>query len=211
MNIIIIGAGGFGRELRSLLPSFLDQSSFKFKGFLANDAGVASDQPMDDLILDTPESYQPQPEDRFLLAIGNMPARRRTVETIQAKGGKFATLVHPTAMVVQTANLGEGVLVYPFACVSNNARLSDFVKLNYYASVGHDTRLGKYCLLAPYATVNGFGTLEDDVYMSTHSTVAPQVHVGARSVISANSAVMKSVKADSFVFGVPGRVTRKMT
>jgi sugar O-acyltransferase (sialic acid O-acetyltransferase NeuD family) len=210
MNIIIVGAGGFGREIRALLPSFLPGGDYTLKGFLGNDAGVDSDESVDGEILATPEDYQPAKEDRFVLAIGNMVARRKVVESLQSKGGQFLTLVHPQAMVASSARLDEGVIIYPFASVSNNAQLATGVKLNYYASVGHDTRLGKYSLLAPYATVNGFGVLGDDVYLSTHSTVAPQVQVGDGSVVSANSAVMKHVDENSFVFGVPGRVTRRM-
>ena len=158
-----------------------------------------------------PLDYKPLPTDRFVLAIGNMQARANIMPAIQSKGGKFLTLTHPTAFVAPTAQLGEGVLIYPFATVSNNARLADGVKLNYYASCGHDTTLGKYCLLAPYATINGFVTLEDEVYLSTHSTVAPGVRVGQKSKVSANSAAMKDVPAESLVFGVPGRVVRNLT
>ncbi len=210
MEIVIVGAGGFAREMQCMLPEFMGNARYRFKGFLGQDQGVASDVDISDQLLGDPEDYVPEPEDRFLLAIGNMDARRRTFEAILPKGGRFLTLVHPRAYVAPSAKLAEGVIIYPFAAVSNNARLEAGVKLNYYASVGHDTHLGRYCLLAPYATVNGFGILEQEVYLSTHSTVAPQVRVGMRTKLSANSAAMRDVPADSLVFGVPGRVVRRM-
>ena len=210
LEIVIVGAGGFGREMRCLLPGFLPQGGYHFKGFLGEDQGTPSSEDVSRLILGDPMTYVPEVNDRFVLAIGQMPARRRTVEALRDKGATFLSLIHSQAIVAPTAQIGQGVIVFPFAAVSHNAFLDDCAKLNYYASVGHDTTLGKYCLLAPYATVNGFGTLEDDVYLSTHATVAPQVTVGTRSVVSANSAVMKSVPADSFVFGVPGRCMRRV-
>ena len=210
IDIVIVGAGGFAREIETLLPTFLEGTPHRLKGFLGKDQGVPSEFDVSDRILADPERYTPEANDRLVLAIGNMDARRRTVEALEDKGGEFLTLVHPTAYVAPTASLAAGVLVYPFACVSNNAKLAKAAKLNYYASVGHDTQLGKYCLLAPYATVNGFGNLADEVYMSTHSTVAPQVTVGYRSKISANSAAMKDVPKNSLVFGVPGRVVPRM-
>jgi sugar O-acyltransferase (sialic acid O-acetyltransferase NeuD family) len=210
IDVVIVGAGGFAREVECLLPEFMHDTTFQLKGFLGKDQGVDSEIDISDRLLGDPESYRPSKNDRFVLAIGNMEARRRTVAAIQDKQGKFLTLVHPKAFVAKTAKLDEGVLVYPFATVSNNAKLACGVKLNYYASVGHDTQLGRYCLLAPYATVNGFAVLEDEVYLSTHSTVAPQVRVGSRSKLSANSAAMKDVPANQLVFGVPGRVVRRM-
>ncbi len=205
-DIVIVGAGGFAREVATLLPGFLPSVPFRLKGFLGKDTGVATDCPLPAPLLGDPETYQPTATDRLVLAIGDMRARRRIVESLRAQQAVFPTLVHAQALVAPTAELAAGVIVYPFAVVSNRARLESCVKLNYYASVGHDTRLGAYCLLAPYATVNGFGILEDEVYMSTHATVAPQVHVGARSKISANSAAMRDVPADQLVFGVPGKV-----
>ena len=151
MNIVIVGAGGFAREVETLLPTFLPDTPFELKGFLGKDQGVPSEHDLSDHLLSDPEEYQPEKDDRFVLAIGNMDARRRTVEALQKKGGEFLTLVHPSAYVAPSARLEPGVLVYPFACVSNNAHLQTATKLNYYASVGHDTQLGKYCLLAPYA------------------------------------------------------------
>ena len=210
MDIVIVGAGGFAREIRCMLPEFLAGQDYQFKGFLGKDQGVPSDHDIGQWLLGDPEVYQPQESDRFILAIGNMDARRRTVEAIGDKNGQFLTIVHPQAYVAPSATLEMGVVIYPFAAVSNNAHLHRCVKLNYYASVGHDTRLGEYCLLAPYATVNGFAELEDDVYMSTHATVAPQVHVGTHSKISANSAVMKDLPANSFAFGVPAQVIPRM-
>ena len=210
LDIVIVGAGGFGREVACLLDSFLPHDPFRIKGFLGKDRGTATDCDLPAALLGDPMEYRPAESDRLVLAIGHMPARAQIMPRLQSKGGQFLTLIHPTAYVAPTARMGQGVLIYPFAAVSNNATLADGVKLNYYASVGHDTRLGKYCLLAPYATMNGFATLAEAVYLSTHSTVAPGVQVGQRSKVSANSAAMKDVPAEHLVFGVPGRVVRKL-
>ena len=210
LDIVIIGAGGFGREIRNLLFECLDPTAYQFKGYLGKDMGVEADPDVARLVLGDPESYQPLANDRFVLAIGDMGARRRTVESLDSRGAQFVNLIHPRACVADTAKLGRGIVLYPFSVVSNEAELADFVKLNYFASVGHNTVVGRYCLLAPYATVNGYSVLEDDVYLSTHSTVAPVVRVGAQSKVSANSAVMKDTPARSFVFGVPGQCIRRL-
>lgn len=210
-NVVIVGAGGFARELKWLLPDCLDESKYRFKGYLGKDQGAGPDAEVQRLTLADPESYDPQPNDRFVLAIGSMDHRRRIVESIVDRGGQFVSLIHPRALVASSAKLGAGVVLYPFAVVSNEATLGDYAKLNFYASVGHNSSLGKYCLLAPYATVNGFSILEDEVYMSTHSTVAPVVTVGSDTKVSANSAVMNDVAPRSFVFGVPGKCVRQVS
>jgi acyl-[acyl carrier protein]--UDP-N-acetylglucosamine O-acyltransferase len=139
-----------------------------------------------------------------------MDARREIYESITNRGGTFASFVHPKALVASTARIAAGAVIYPFAIVSNASSLEECVHLNYFASVGHDCRLGKYCLMAPYATLNGFVTLADEVYVSTHGTVAPGRSVGRKSKISANSAAMRDVSDGAIVFGVPGRQVHRV-
>lgn len=205
-ELVIVGAGGFGREVRAIFREEIERAGFRFKGFLGRDHGAGRDPAIEPYLLGDPETYQPRASDCFCLAVGDMRHRRRLFETLVAKGGTFVTLVHKQAFVSPNAVLHAGVLIYPFAVVSNEAVLEDGVKLNYYASAGHNAQLGPYCLLAPYATVNGFSVLGAEVYLSTHATVGPQVRVGNRAKISANSATTKDVPEDGFVFGVPGRI-----
>ena len=208
LDLIIIGAGGFGREMHTLLGDVFTSETHRFKGFLADRTNPRETKLGP--ILATPEAYQPTATDRFLLAIGDMEPRHRISESLAQRGGLFVSYIHPTAFIARTATIGRGAVIYPYATVSNEAQLDDHVHLNYYASVGHNAKVGCCCLLAPYATLNGFSILEEDVYVSTHATVVVGQRVGARSKISANSAVMRDVPTDSMVFGVPGRVTKRL-
>lgn len=209
-NLVIVGAGGFGRELYEMLWDAFSPTQYRFKGFLARDAGELERCGVAERVLADPEQYRPEPDDRLLLAIGAMDARRRVVDALESAGGEFVSFVHPLARVAATAELGVGAVIYPFAVVSNRASLAPHVHLNYYASIGHDCQLGRYCLLAPYATLNGFVQLADEVYISTHATVAPGRRLGRRCKLSANSACMQDAADDMLIFGVPGRQVRRL-
>ena len=113
LDVILVGAGGFGRELRQLLPDCLSADEYQFKGYLGKDQGVGRDADAERLTLADPEVYEPQPRDRFVLAIGDMDARRRSVEALTAKGGQFISLIHPSSFVAKTVKLGRGVIIYP--------------------------------------------------------------------------------------------------
>ncbi len=122
-DLVIIGAGGFGRELYEMLWDVFSPERYRFKGFLAQDDGRLADFGISEPILADPERYEPTADDHFLLAIGSMEARRRTVETLEARDGAFVSFVHPLARVAATATIGAGAVIYPFAVVSNNASL----------------------------------------------------------------------------------------
>lgn len=209
-KIIIVGAGGFGRELYDMLWDVFDQNTHEFKGFLAQDDSSLTQAGLELPWLGDPEEYEPSEQDRFLMAIGYMDVRRRVYETLRQRGAEFPPFIHPRSLIASTAKIGPGAVIYPFATVSNGSVLNDDVHLNYYASAGHDCQLGKHCLLAPYATLNGFVELADEVYLATHATVAPGKKIGYRSKLSSNSAAMQDVPENQIVFGVPGRQVKRM-
>src|SRR5690606_25618983 len=100
---------------------------YRFKGFLARDAGELERCGVAERVLADPEQYRPEPDDRLLLAIGAMDARRRVVDALESAGGEFVSFVHPLARVAATAELGVGAVIYPFAVVSNRASLAPHV------------------------------------------------------------------------------------
>nr|MDQ3623052.1 acetyltransferase [Verrucomicrobiota bacterium] len=177
----------------------------RIKGFLSNNASDLRGFDIAAGILDDPDYYKVEEDDRFVLAIGTIEVKKRIATSLKERGARFFTLVHPTAVVAGTAHLGEGVVICPFATVSANVTVDDFAMLNFYASCGHDAKVGKYCILSPYATINGFGILEDEVFMGTHATVIAHKRVGFRSKISANSLAASDVLPYTLVQGVPGK------
>jgi sugar O-acyltransferase (sialic acid O-acetyltransferase NeuD family) len=204
-DLVVVGAGGFARELRQFIPQCFPADSVRLKGFLSHNPHDLERFNISEPILSAPEKYQPEAADRFLLGIGDIEHRRRVTEELVARGAIFLSLIHPTAYVDPNAKLGTGCVIYPFVTVMNEAKLGDFVAMNIYSSAGHDTQIGQYCNLSPYATMNGFSVLEDDVFLGTHSTVLASNRVGKGSKVSANSVVTQDVRPHNLVFGVPGR------
>ena len=204
-NIVIVGAGGFGREIYILAKDTFPNIKYKIKGFLDDNLRVLDDYSMDIRVISNIDSYVVEEQDRFLIAIGNVDMKKNIITKLKVKGAQFLTLIHPTAIVVNTAKIGKGVIIYPYVIVSDCVQLGDFVLMNSYSSCGHDVKVGKYCILSPHATLNGFVILEDEVFLGTHTTVIPGKRVGYRSKISANSVVMRNVPPNKMVFGVPGK------
>lgn len=208
-DIVIVGAGGFGREVYHWAHALLGSPNYRFKGFIDDhpDSEKISGNQLKILGAIHPgkNQYDIQSTDRFIYAIGNIDNKRVIIDGLQRRGAKFITLVHPTAIVADTAMIGEGVVVCPFAMVSDHATISDFAMINCYASCAHDTRVGRYSILSPYATLNGYVELEEEVFLGTHASVVASRKIGHRTKISANSVAMTDVPPRSIVVGVPGK------
>lgn len=204
-RVVIVGAGGFGREVWQWIRSGGGRSP-PIAGFLDADPRCSLDPDSPPLLAD-PARYLPQPGDGLLLAIGIPAVRRRVAADLESRGGRFVTFVHPTALLATSARLGAGTIVCPLAVVSDRVTTGRCTLVNYHASLGHDSATGDYCVLSPNAALGGHAVLGDDVFLGLSASVGPGRSVGDRSKVAANSAALSDVAADRLVVGVPGRPT----
>lgn len=209
-RIIIVGAGGFGREVLQWARHAWPSHAGKIVGFLSDDLHALDGHRTTLPILGSPESFEPLPSDGLVLAIGIRGVRREVAERLAARGARFLTMIHPTAIVADTAVIGPGSVICPYAVVSDAVRLGRCVLVNYHASLGHDAAVGDYAVLSPYATLGGRAALEPDVFLGLHASVGPGRRVGAGSVVSSNSVALVDTAENCLVYGVPGRVVPKL-
>jgi sugar O-acyltransferase (sialic acid O-acetyltransferase NeuD family) len=182
----------------------------RIAGFLSSDEHVLDRFDGCPEIIGHPDAYRPAPGDYLLLAIGLPYVRRQVAESLLARGAEFLTLVHSTAIVAASARIGTGSILCPYSIASDACRVGRFVIMNYHSSLGHDASAGDFVVLSPYATLGGNAHIEEDVFLGLHASIGPAKTVGARSKVSANSCVLANAPADSIVFGVPGRISRRV-
>lgn len=209
-RLLIVGAGGFGREVLQWARDAWPDHAGRIAGFLSDDPRRLDGFSTGLTILGPIASYEKLSGDYLLLGIGVAYSRRMVAERLIARGAEFVTLVHPNAVVAESARIGRGSIVCPGAIISDSARLSECVLMNYHASLGHDASAGDFAVLSPYATLGGAASIGNDVFLGLHAAVGPGVSVGKRSKISANSCALSSVPPDSLVYGVPGRVSPRL-
>lgn len=203
IDVIILGAGGTGREIAEMFSEVFDTENFRLKGFLSDyDTGVEA--------LGTIKDYQICENDRFILAIGDVTGRRKVAENILSRGGKFINFIHPLAKVLSSANIGDGVIIFPFAWVGANAEVGDFCFINLHAACGHDVKLGKFSELAPYSAVGGGCNVGEECLFALHAVVAPKTVLGNKTVIAQGSTIQKNQSDNALIVGVPGKRCRKI-
>lgn len=210
-RIIIVGAGGFGRELLQWARHAWREHQHKIAGFLSDDLTKLDGHTSTLPILGSPESFPLRPTDGLLLAIGIPWVRRAVAEGLEARGARFLTLIHPTAIVADTAEVGMGTVICPSAILSEGIVIGKFVLVNYLASVAHDSIVEDFTVISPYAAVAGNARLGPSVFLGMHATVAPGVIVGGGTRISSHSWARKNVPESSLVHGNPPVVSPLIT
>lgn len=203
-RLIVVTAGGFGREVHA----YATAAGFEVLGFLHDldrYPGSIDGLGIDDQILGGIDDHEPDLDAVYAIGLGDVAPRKAVGEKLAARGARLATVIHPSAVVAPSAQLGDGVVLAPFTFVGPNVTVGDLTMFNTYASAGHDARIGRCCVVGPYAGVHGYAVLEDEVLLGSHAVVTPKRTVGTRSALAAGAVAERDVPPRSLAMGMPAR------
>ena len=204
-ELVIIGAGGFGREIYNTAMECEEYgSSYTIKGFIDNlyEKMEYTGYPP---ILGRIDDYIPQENDVFVCALGDVKWKKRYVQMILDKGGKFITLIHKTAYISKNVKIGQGCLILADTRIQCDAKVGDYVTIQPKAIIGHDVVIEDWCMINAFADCGGASYLEEGATLHTHSFIMPTKRVGANAVIGACSFAVRNVKPNTVVLGVPAK------
>ena len=210
-NLIIIGAGNFGREAFVWATQAITHGArLNIKGFLDNRLGILDGYKYGPGIIGSVENYVIDDNDVFVGAIGDPREKVKYYTPIIKRGGKFINLIHPLANVGLNVQLGTGIVLGPFSSVTCDARIGDHVSIGAFSNVAHDTILGDWSQVSSHCGVNGGASLGDGVFLGSHACVIPKIKVGSWAFIGAGSIVIRDVGPNLRVFGNPAAPINKL-
>ncbi len=207
-KIVIIGAGGFAREVLDVFDACNQhKEQFKLLGFVVEPGYGEIGARVNGLpILGGMDWFVGQGKDVMAICgIGAPEIRYRFVAEAMKRNVRFCSVIHPNAIVTKWVTMGEGVIITAGCIVTNNIRIGNHVQLNLCSTVGHDTVIGGFSTIAPGAHVSGNVNIGDGCYIGTGANILERINVGEWAVVGAGCAVVKNVEANNTVVGVPGK------
>lgn len=205
MNLVIIGASGLAREVFDLAHiCFQGNPNFKVKGFLSDNPSSIEEMGYPP-VLGKVDEYDVLEDDYFFCAIGNVFHRKRTVEIILSKGGKFINLIHPTSILSPSVKLGQGIAIKAYCTIASDVSIGDFCYLQGSVIIGHDVQIGKYCQVNSFSFFAGNVKVGDLCTINAGAKLIQSVVVEDTAKVGMGSVVLNKVKAESTVFGIPAK------
>lgn len=205
-NLIIIGCGGFAREVYwHAQKSHGFGVDWQIKGFLDGDIKLAAADYdlLPAKVLGDVDGYDICADDVFTCAIGTPHARKILCEKILSRGGKFINIISKLAYVMPTVELGRGVIICPYVNIGDKAQLADFVAVNDVSIIGHDAQIGNFSCIMPHAAISGKCQIGAEVFIGSGAILLPKARVGDGATVGAGSVVLKKIRAGATVFGNP--------
>lgn len=205
-HLIIIGAGGMGRQVSLFAKACTGyQKEYDIKGFLDDNPDAMNGFEEFPPLLGSVDDYEIQPDDIFFNSIGDVAAKKKCINKILGRGGDFITLIHPTASISEGTTVGRGCMISARAGIGTESEVGDFCLIQDNAIIGHDVHVGNFCRIDCNVVIIAGVTLEDDVCIHTSSVINHNVHIGEGAKVGALSFVIRNVKPGTVVQGNPAK------
>jgi sugar O-acyltransferase (sialic acid O-acetyltransferase NeuD family) len=203
-RIVIVGAGGFGREVEMLIEQINAVShEWELLGFI--DDGVAAGTRVGFSEVLGPVAELMELENLYVvLAIGNPFAKAEIISLIPHHV-HYAILIHPNVLIGKRVEIGEGSIICAGTIITTDIKIGQHVILNLGCTVGHDTEIGDFCSFMPSINISGEVVIENSVYVGTGAKIINQLSIGAETIIGAGAVVSKSLPARCTAVGIPAK------
>jgi sugar O-acyltransferase (sialic acid O-acetyltransferase NeuD family) len=208
-GLLLLGAGGHARVVAETALATGRFGRIAFLDDRCTDSAQLPDQLGWPVIGPFAAALDSQIRQQFpaaLVAIGNASLRLQLLPRLAAAGYELPVVVHPTAWLSPSAQIGVGSVVFAQAAIQAQTVIGSGAILNTGCSVDHDAQLGHGVHICPGARLAGEVQVGDRSWIGIGASVIQQIRIGADVTVGAGAAVVRDLPDGVTAVGVPGRV-----
>lgn len=196
---MVVGAGGFGHELKAFI---LSETDLSFRGFL-------DDASSDPSVISTLNAFSPGlSPDLLYLAIGDGLTRLSILDFLVDRGLCASTYSSPRVISAEgpdVLRLSLGSVFLGGCSISTRVSLGKALLVQGYAVIGHDVTVSDGVTLGSFSFLGGGSSVGVGSVVHPHAVILPGVKVGSCCVVGAGSVVLRNVPDGATVYGNPAK------
>ncbi len=213
-TLLIVGAGGFGREAAEAVAAVNDDKpTYELLGFLDDNPDAAGTEVDGIPVLGSIASVADHPAALVIVSTGHPGfyfSRKRIVERLRLPADRYATIIHPLASIGRSVEVGGGTVFLAGAVATAGVRIGAHVAVMPGAVFTHDDVVGDYATFGSGARLAGRVTVGDGAYIGSGALIRESLSVGPWALVGLGSVVLEDIPAAEVWVGTPARRLRKV-
>ncbi|MDO6605152.1 acetyltransferase [Arenibacter palladensis] len=174
----------------------LDRYNVKFKSFYTQDHKI-------------------NPREYFAFGVVGTKSKEIVYKYFKEKIGmtdtNFLNLIHPTAVLSNSATLGSGIQIGSHTSVNALSQIGFGVNIKNNCYIGHHGKMGDFVTINPGVTLSGLVEIGNNTIIGAGAIIRDKVKIGSNCTIGMGSNVVTDIPDDSIAYGNPCKVHGKNT
>lgn len=207
-DIVIIGAGNFGREVAQLIEEINeDNKTWNLLGYIDETPEKQKTVINNNVVLGDFSWLEKTSPDKLwsVCAVGNPKGKYSLIKKASAYNINFANLIHPGVKINKFTELGSGCIICCNSFISVNTKIGNHVSINPGCGIGHDVVIEDYASLYWNVTLSGHVYIREGCEIGSKAVVIQKRTVGEWSIIGAGAVVIKDIPESCTAVGVPAK------
>lgn len=209
-DIIIVGAGGFGREVAWLIERINHKSpQWNLLGFVDDEKTYRNQLLMGkyQIIEDVDWLLESKQKLNVVCAIGNAKVRQKVSSRLMAnKNIQFPILIDPSVIMSEDVKIGAGSILCAGTIITVNVEIGSHCLINLDCTIGHDVILHDYITAYPSVNISGHVEIGNCCELGTGAQIIQGKKICADSIVGAGSVVINDIVERGTYVGVPAKI-----
>lgn len=206
-DIVVIGAGGFGREVKTIIDAVNKETKiYNFLGYY--DDGIEKGKIINGfpVLGNLNELNTLKTNLAVVLGIGNPIVKSKIIASLTNDLLSYPTIIHPSVLISNDAvSIGDGCVICAGTIITCNIKIANFVTLNLICTVGHDTIIDIFSSFMPSVNISGEVHIAEKVYVGTGAKIINQLIIGKNTIVGAGAVVSRSLPENCTAVGIPAK------
>lgn len=131
--------------------------------------------------------------------------RYARIKSLGIPENRWASVIHPSAHLAESATIGSGTYVGPNAVIMPAAYVGRHCSLRASCYVSHDVQVGDFGFVGPSAILNGRSRIGEGAHVGPGAVCRDDASIGDYAVVGIGAVVVRDVPDGVTVKGNPAR------
>ena len=159
------------------------------------------------------QKHSINPQDCFAFGVVGIKSKEIVHTYFKEKIGmiddSFLNLIHPTAVLSNSAALSNGIQIGPHTSVNVLTQIGFGVNIKDNCYIGHHGKIGDFVTINPGVTVSGLVEIGNNTIIGAGASIRDKVKIGSNCIIGMGSNVVMDIPDNSVAFGNPCKIHGK--